>query len=148
MKDESEPITSDEWLLRRVQRVRFRTDRVPRISPNSFAPRTSGRDIDTEGISLYRAACLGDPSEILATSPPEEWANQGIVRIPVSLLVSLGLSVRSSPDAQVKGHVVVPELNADRMLAEKRVVLALLEPLATEASLEENILREPAPPES
>jgi hypothetical protein len=88
MKSETDPITDDEWLLRRVRIEKFRTDKVPLISPNAFEPRVKGRDPDTDGISLYRAACLADPSEVLATIAPERMHEYGIVRIPVSLLAS------------------------------------------------------------
>ncbi len=33
MKDESEPVTSDEWLIRRVHEVSFRTEKTSYISP-------------------------------------------------------------------------------------------------------------------
>src|SRR5689334_1348658 len=71
MKSEGDPITDDEWLLRRVRIEKFRTDRVPIISPNAFEPRVRGCDVDMDGISLYRAACIADPSEVLATVAPE-----------------------------------------------------------------------------
>jgi tRNA pseudouridine55 synthase len=112
MKSEADPITDDEWLLRRVPLPQFRTDRLPIISPNAFEPRIKGRDVDADGISLYRAACLNDPGEILEPVAAERRQEYGIVRLSVSFLKSLGLSVRNSPDDRVKGHVVLPELNA------------------------------------
>lgn len=60
MKSEDAPITDDEFLLRRVRCEKFRSNEVPRISPNAFEPRISGRDPDIDGISLYREACLDD----------------------------------------------------------------------------------------
>ena len=99
-------------LLRRVRVERFRNAKTPIISPNTFEPRCKGRDIDADGISFYRAACLASPIDILATVAPDQIPNYGIVRIPVSLLASLGLTVRISPDERIRGHVVIPELNA------------------------------------
>ena len=145
MKAETEPITDDEWLLRRVRLEKFRTDKVPVISPNAFEPRVTGRDPDTDGISLHRAACLADPSEVLATLVPERRHEYGIVRIPVSLLRSLNLSVASKPDERVKGHVVIPELNADDYASDKSRFTPLKYKLATEASKDKNILRRPTP---
>lgn len=143
MKSETDPITDDEWLLRRVRIEKFRTDKVPIISPNAFEPRVKGREPDTDGISLHRAACLADPSEVLATVAPERWHEYGIVRVSVAFLTSLGLSVRSTPDAQVKGHVAIPELNAADYQAEKARFTPIKEKLATEASKAENIVRQP-----
>ena len=81
MKSESDPITDEEFLLRRVRIERFRYDRTPLVSPNAFEPRIVGRDPDTTGISLYREACLADPCDILATVPEEKRADYGIVRV-------------------------------------------------------------------
>jgi hypothetical protein len=143
MKSEAEPITDDEWLLRRVRRERFQTVKVPIISPNAFEPRIKGQDPDTDGISLHRAACLTDPIEALATIAPERRHESGIVRIPVSLLKALNLSVASKPDERVKGHVVIPELNAAAYASDKARFVPIKLKLATEASKDENILLRP-----
>lgn len=143
MKSEDEPITDDEWLLRRVWHERF----VPVLSPNAFEPRLKGRDRDTDGISLHRQACLPDPSAVLVTVAPEKRHLHGIVRIPMSLLRSLGLSVVSKPEEQIKGHVVIPELNADDYESDKARFTPIKLRLATEASKDENILRRPSPAE-
>jgi hypothetical protein len=145
MKSETDPISDDEWLLRRVRQEQFRTEKVPVISPNAFEPRIKGRDPDTDGISLHRTACLADSSEVLATIAPERRHEYGIVRIPVSLLRSLNLSVVSSPDERIKGHVVIPELNARDYEFNKARFTLIKHRLATEASKGENILRQPGP---
>lgn len=147
MKKESEPVSADEWLIRRVHRDQFRLGEESIIAPRAFLPRKGGRDIDEDGISLYRAACLSDPAEVLATVPDEKRAVQGIVRIPMALLASLGLAVRPMPDERVKGHLVVPGLDAAALRADKARVEAVCELLAVEASKPENILRQPEPPE-
>jgi hypothetical protein len=144
MKSEADPIAEEEWLLRRVHRTRFRTDKVPVLSPNAFEPRgVNARDPDTDGISLYREACLTDPTEVLATMDLERRHEQGIVRISVRLLKSLGLSVQSKPDEKVRGHVVNPELNAVDYSANKAGFTAIKKALATEASKDENIVKNP-----
>lgn len=145
MKSEDDPITDEEWLLRRVRVEKFRTDKLPVISPNAFEPRLKGRDPDTDGISLYRAACLSDPCEVLATITPERRHEYGIVRIQVSFLRSLNLSVVSKPDERVKGHVVIPQLNADDYQSDKARFTPIKVKLAAEASKDENILRRPKP---
>jgi hypothetical protein len=146
MKPEGEPITDDEWLLRRVRIEKFRTDKVPILSPNAFEPRIKGRDPDTDGISLYRAACLSDPSEVLATVAPERRHEYGIVQVQVSFLKSLGLSVQSTPDDQIKGHVTIPELNAISYETAKARFTPIKEKLAAEASKDENVVRQPGQP--
>jgi hypothetical protein len=146
MKSEGDPITEDEWLLRRVRIEQFRTDKSPIISPNAFEPRVKGRDPDTDGISLYRAACLSDPSEVLETVSPARRHEYGIVRVPVSFIKSLGLSVHPKPDNRIKGHVVIPELNSPAYEAAKASFTPKKEKLAVEASKVENILRQPSQP--
>ncbi len=143
MKEESDPIGDDEWLLRRVRVEQFRTAKVPIISPNAFEPRVKGRDPDTDGISLYRAECLDDPSAVLATIVPERRHEYGIVRIPVSLLRSLHLSVQSKPDERIRGHVVIPELNSVDYESDKSRFTYLKDRLATVASEDANIVKQP-----
>ena len=143
MKDEAEPITEDEWLLRRIHHDRFRTDKVPLISPSAFEPRVKGRDPDTTGISLYRADCLADPLEALATVPADRRHEFAVVRIPMSLLKRLGLSVHSERDDRIKGHVVIPELNANDYKANKTLFTAKQLALTEEASKNENIVLRP-----
>lgn len=149
MKPETDPIADDEWLLRRVRVERFRTDKIPIISPNAFEPRVKGRDIDSDGISLYREACVSVPTDVLATVAEDRRREYGIVRVPVSVLKALNLSVRSLPDARVLGHVVIPELNATAYDADKARFTPIKERLAIAASEEGNIiLYPPATPDS
>lgn len=146
MKDESEDIADDEWLLRRVRIERFRLDNVPIISPNAFEPRVKGKDPDTEGISFYRAACLADPIHILATVAAERQGEYGIVRLQVSSLKSLGLTVKRDPADGIKGHVVIPELNAVDYASNKARFTPIKLQLAEEASKDENIIKRPGEP--
>ena len=143
MKLETEPITDDEWLLRRVRFDRFRTNKVPLISPNAFEPRVKARDIDYDGISLYREACLESVDEVLATIDVAFWPEFGIVKISVALMKTLGLTPKYTPDDRVRGHVVLKELNADAYLADKPACRDTMLRLAEMASLPENIVRRP-----
>ena len=143
MKAETDPITDDEWLLRRVRNEKFRTDKLPVISPNAFEPRIKGRDPDTDGINFYRASCLSDPCEVLATIHLERRDEYGIVRISVALLKSLQLSVTSKSDDRIRGHVVVPELNSVDYESEKSRFTPIKERLAAMAREDENIVRRP-----
>src|SRR5262245_19477377 len=112
MKSEDEPITDDEWLLRRVWRDRFRTESIPIISPDAFAPRCAGRDIVADGISLYRNACVALPYDILAEVTEGKREDTGIVCVSVAFSKSLKLTVVSRPQPPISGHVIIPELNA------------------------------------
>lgn len=65
VKQESDPITPDEWLIRRVHLDQFRTGKDPYVSPKAFRPRVNGDQPDTDGISLFRLTCLRDEHDIL-----------------------------------------------------------------------------------
>jgi hypothetical protein len=58
----------------------------------------------------------------------------GLVRVSVSFVKSLGLTVVSKPDARINGHVVIPELNAADYQANKSRFTPVKEKLASEAS--------------
>ena len=124
MKSESDAITDDEWLLRRVPRCRFRNDKTPFISPGAFEPRLAGRshDPDLDGISLYREACLTNPDDCLLPVAADKRSEWGIVRISVAEIRELGMSAVSVHDDQVAGHVVIPELSASAFAKKTRSV--------------------------
>lgn len=112
-KKEEESIADDEWLYRRVHTNRFRTAKVPFVSPSAFEPRAKGDQPDEDGISLFRAACLEDAGEILALIDDAEKRNaNGIVKITVGELKSLGLSVVSTRSDDISGHVSIPQLSS------------------------------------
>jgi hypothetical protein len=145
MKPETDPITDDEYLLRRVRVEKFRNEKTPLISPSAFEPRVKGRDPDTDGISLYREACLADPNDNLAAVDPARLHEYGIVRVPVAILKDLDLSIESRPDPRVLGHVVLPELNAADYEADKARFTPTKLRLAEIASEERHIVRRPSP---
>ncbi|MGL4550546.1 MAG: hypothetical protein ACRC33_05115 [Gemmataceae bacterium] len=139
MKPESDPITDDEWLLRLVWDDRF-VARQPPISLNAFEPR-DGKHPDKDGLSLFREACVNDPTDILAVVAADKRDRYGIVKVPVSLLAGLRLTARSSPIPEVPGHVVLPELNITAYKADAGSFLPIKAGLAQAAS--ENIVRRP-----
>lgn len=143
MKAESEPISDDEWLLRRVPGDRFRTEKVPLISPNAFEPRNSkARDPDWDGISLYRQACLELPDEILEVLAEDKRKFTGIVKIQAGELRRLGLDIISSPGT-IKGHVVIPQLNTRDYFADKEKYTDLKLEIAKLASRPDSIVKSP-----
>lgn len=144
MKPETAPVSDGEWLLRRVWHERYRTNQNPIISPNAFEPRLRGEDRDTDGISLYRLDCQADPTDVLATVTADRRHLYAVVRVQVSTIKALGMSVCPAPDDHVKGHVVIPELNADDYAANKARFTPIKLSLATEASRDENVLVRPS----
>lgn len=135
-KDESEPITDDEWLIRLVYYTNV-TGRTPTISPESFRP----SEADTDGISLFRAACLRDPAQALDAIPAEKRELKAIVQVPVKKLSSLSIHVRPDPIAAAPGHVLATTINIGDYKADKPRFKVILLRLAEMAS--ENIIRQP-----
>lgn len=146
MKSESDAITDDEFLLRRVHKSRFKTEKCPVISPSSFEPRLKGpktRDADTDGISLFREACLSSPEDCLAKIPDEKRSEWGLVRIPVHELKKIDLTVQPSPDDRILGHVVIPEMSASEFENNGDFVRSRMDHLARICSQDGNIAVDP-----
>ena len=145
MKTESEPVSDDEWLLRRIRFEQFRPSKSPLVSPKAFRPRTEGREPDRDGISLYRLSCVSDFPEILTFIDPDKRLEYGIVQIPVLLIYSLGMTVSIRPDARISGHVIIPELNDSTLKSELFRLTPIMARLAAIASDPANILLRPSP---
>ncbi len=109
---------------------------MPVISPGAFEPRLPGRsrDPDVDGISLYREACLGTLEECLLPVSADKRPEWGIVRLPVSRIRILNMSLRSVHDDRVAGHVVIPELSAGAFQIDRNRCKALMHELAVMAS--------------
>lgn len=105
-----------------------------------FEPRKN----ETGGISFFRRDCLNDPTDALAAIVEEKRSRYAIVLVPVSLLASLGLSVRPDRIEGVSGHVVVPEINITDYSADKARFTPIKLRLAEVAS--ENIVHRPGDP--
>lgn len=148
MKSESDAVTDEEWLPRRVHRNQFRTGKVPFISPGAFEPRLPGksRDPDSDGISLYRESCLADPEACLPPVATEKRSEWGIVRILAAEIRRLGMSVNAAHDEQIPGHVVIPELSASAFMADRDGCKKRMHDMAVAASAEINVVWKPAHP--
>jgi hypothetical protein len=92
-------------------------------------------------VSLFREACVNHPADILAVIAPDKQDRYGIVKIPVSMLAGLELTVRSSQIPEVPGHVVLPELNSVAYKANAAAFTPIKVALAETASA--NIVRRP-----
>lgn len=140
MKSDIDPISEDEWLLRRVSCQHFQGGR---IQPVAFRPVMEGRQPDENGISFFRAACLPDPDELLrGRQNPHRY---GIIRLAVTFIRSLGLTIRPDPIPGTPGHVVVPEICCQQYKQDKARLLAIIDKLAEKASSPECIVRRPTP---
>ena len=146
MKSESDAITDDEFLLRRVHKTRFKTQKCPVISPSCFEPRLPGpktRDPDTDGISLFRESCLNSPEDCLAKISEEKRSEWGLVRIPVHELKKIDLTVKPSHDDRIRGHVVIPEMSASEFEDNGDFVRLSMDRLARICSQDGNIAVDP-----
>ena len=147
MKSESDAITDDEYLLRRVHKTKLNSIKCPFVSPSSFEPRVESpttREPDTDGISFYRESCLGSPEDCLATISREKVQDYGVVRIPVADFLGLKLSIKSSTDPKILGHVVIPEMCSGAYQTNRNVVRVFMEALARIASSDGHLLVKPS----
>jgi hypothetical protein len=142
MKDENEPVSPDELVLRLVWQAFLDQRVVPPIHGRAFLPRPD----ETDGISVFRLACLADPADALAVMSAEKRDKYGIAVLPAAELQTLGLSVRPAKIDSVPGHSVIPELNAIECGANKDWCKTVQKRLAEIAS--RGIVRHPAPPGS
>jgi hypothetical protein len=154
MKSPNDPITPDEWLLRRVHLSSFKLPLGSGLQYGSFVPRgKKSRCPDDTGISLYRAVCLPAAESVLAGIEDEVKRRQnGVVRVMVSEISALGLEVvieHDAPDdpaAGIPGHVVIPQLTgaAWEDPEKKRRLKVVIERLAEIAGRPENVLVMPS----
>lgn len=141
-KDEADEIADDEWLYRRVHLTQFPQGNMTTVSDGAFEPRIKGNQPDYDGISLFRASCLDQAADILVKIPPEKVLKNGIVRVRVSDLKGLGLTVESRPD-EIKGHVIIPQLNKSGYESNKKGCQDLMHALAKMASEPDNVILRP-----
>lgn len=107
MKSEDEPVSADEAVVRLVWHQFLRPGTLVPVQPVAFKPRAD----ETDGISVFRAACLAAPTDALGAMRPEKRGGYAVALLPVAELTALGLSVRRARIDTVPGHAVIPELN-------------------------------------
>ena len=107
MKDEGLPVSADEFVLRLIWTSFYQPSRVVPVSDRAFMPRAS----ETDGISVFRVACLNDPMDVLTVIAPEKREKYGLARLAVAELMAIGLSVQPAKIEALPGHAVIPELN-------------------------------------
>jgi len=107
LKNEADPVTPDEFVLRLIWTTHYKAAREVVLREQAFEPRSN----ETDGISVFRVACLAIPEDALAVMAPEKRDRYALALLPVSELLLLGLTVQPSPIKSVLGHAVLPELN-------------------------------------
>ncbi len=116
MPDQSDPVSPDEWILRRVPYNELNKlidpDITPPISSTAFRPTKN----DNDGVSVFR--------ELFAT--PDEVANLYmqqnpgkkcyVIRVKAEAILEPGLGITLTPDPiiELPGHALIPELNTER----------------------------------
>jgi hypothetical protein len=107
MKDESEPVTPDEFVVRLIWTFNFKVEAAQPIRREAFEPKSH----ETDGVSVFRAACLNDPEQALDVMAADKRDGYAIALLPVSEILKLELTVVPAKIDAVPGHSVLPELN-------------------------------------
>lgn len=123
MKNEVEPVTPDEFVIRLIWKTFFKVGRPLPISFKAFQPRKD----EVDGISVFRASCIANPEDSLAVMDLEKRDHYGIALLNVGDIGTLGLSVQPSPIATIAGHAVLPELNIVRLTDDSKMADVQLE---------------------
>ena len=133
MKFQDDPITDDEWVLRRVHRKEFVDLVTPEIQLYAFKPTVKGDFVDETGISFYRQACTSENHDVLVKVAKEKKCRYGVVALEVGFLRSIGLDLIRDDDLIppiVLGHVVMPRINSVDYSSSKDSVLAKMKQLS------------------
>ena len=138
MRSEDEPVLQDESVGRLIWIDYFKPQLDLIVQPGAFEPRKN----ETDGISVFRLACLSDPRDILAIIAVEKQPKYAIAVLPVVDLSTLGLTVQPAKIETVPGHAVLPELNIVNYQADKPRCKTVQKQLAEIAS--RNIVHRPA----
>ena len=129
MKSEADPITDDEFVLRLIWHDFFTAGPPARVSDSAFTPKPN----EPGGVSLYRASCSADASEILQVVALEKRSLYAIASLSVAALKGLGLTLVPHKNLAVAGHVMLEELTSASYKSDKakwRPVLRRLAELA------------------
>ena len=137
MKDQHSPITPDEVLLRLIWWMHYKPKAPIRVRLDAFEPK---RD-ETDGISLFRAACLSTPAAALGAFAEDKRELYAIATLLAAEVMSYGVTIEPAPIDAVPGHAVIPELNIVAFQANKQHWRVVMTKLAELASRE--IIREP-----
>jgi hypothetical protein len=139
MKDETSPVSPDEIVVRLVWHHFYKPGPPASVSDRAFLPKPD----ETDGISVFRAACLSDPTDVLTVIAPDKRDKYALALLPVAEILALGLSVQPAKIDALPGHAVITELNIDTFKSDKAKCQGLQRQLAAIAT--KNLIP-PAPP--
>lgn len=137
MTSETEPVTSDEMLVRLIWEGFFKPDESLPVRPSAFNPRAT----ETDGISVFRLTCMTSAMQALDVIAEEKRSRYAIVMFSASEIFNLGLTVLPAVIESVPGHAVIPELNCVRKVADPDACQNIQMAMAQFASA--NIVRAP-----
>ena len=142
MKDETAPVSPDEVVVRLIWTAFFVPSASDPVRDRAFMPRLD----EADGISVFRVACLNDPTDALAVIAPEKRDKYGVVVLPVAELTAIGLSIQPAKIDTIPGHAVIPELNSTAYRNDSMKCQDVQKLLAALAN--QGIVRVPTPPAS
>ena len=130
MRDQRDPVSDDEYVLRRILSDYYDPSLRDPVHSQGFYPTKN----DTNGISVFR--------DLFVT--PDLVANSGknpkgyyVARLRVSEIRALGLTVIPDPkDDQLPGHALIPKLCIIEYAKNKNDIKFLMHKLATLAGNE------------
>jgi hypothetical protein len=128
--EEKESIQPHESVVRLIWQDYFQPELAMPVQPGAFEPRKN----ETDGISVFRLACLNDVRDVLAVITEEKREKYAIAALPVAEITALGLTVKPAPIAKVPGHAVLLELNVVTCKADKARCKSMQKSLAVVAS--------------
>lgn len=103
MSDEHEPLSPDEYVLRRVSAYQVDTSLPIPIAPQKFEPIKD----DDDGISMFRVSHK-TPQQLLENAKGKH--GYYVLRFQVKELIAMGLTPTPTGDP-LGGHVSIPELS-------------------------------------
>lgn len=106
--NEHDPVSPDEYVLRRVPTNWFKSALSEPVQRVAFEP---NEQRDVEGISVFREFFV--TSIEVARHGPKGLNGYYVVRLLAADIFALGLSIIPDPqEDQPQGHAVIPELNS------------------------------------
>jgi len=124
---DTDPVSPDEFVLRRVLRRWYDPSKDPHVDPQAFRPTL----IDKDGLSVFRAN-FAKPEKL---DRDRETGNPGtyyVAQLRASAIMELDLTIIPDPKGELPGHALIPELktglsgDAKRRAKEKQYRLAKL----------------------
>ena len=122
MADQQDPISPDEYVLRRISKDKNRYDPslpqpIQRLSFEASPLDKNGVSPDINGISVFREIFVSAEAVAKAGGGARGYC---VVRLRASDVTALGLTIIPDPrDDQLPGHALIPELGFLQMKQDK-----------------------------